>query len=161
MVRKLASMMLGAGGLLVAINPAFAAPPHDSESAFASDDAPHATVERLDQKDIRDDVYPVLLVRVDGQAVTNGSRKYVNVTPGKHVLRVKPDFHSIREYQPNSGHNQPSPNMNLQETNITVDMQAGHVYKIAVRRKGTSWTNFTPFVLKSWPADAEEPGSAD
>lgn len=160
MCRKLVIMLLSLSGLLAAAFTA-SAKPGNTDSVFVSSDLPHATIERLDQKDIRDDVYPVLLVRVDGKPVSDTARKYVKVKPGKHVLRIKPDLKSVHEYQPNSGRNQPPPQMNLQETDLTVDMQEGYVYKIAVRRQGTSWTHFTPFVLKSWPAKSGEPDATD
>lgn len=127
-------------------------------AVFAEADQPHATLMHLEQGDVTESIYPAVFVRVDGEPVLGGdTRKYIPVEPGKHTIRVAPDYNAILAFQPSSLANQPAPSIRMEYGNITLDLQAGMTYKIGVLREGTSWTEFKPVVVASWPSDEPQP----
>lgn len=145
--------LLATGGLLLAT----AAPA--GETPFAEDDQPHAKLMWLEQGDIGENISPAVFVRVDGEPVLNPeNRKFLLVEPGEHVIRLKPDFDRIASFQPPNSRYKEPPSIQLQEMDFTVELEAGMTYKIGLRRgEETSWTDFKPFVYKSWPTGEEEP----
>lgn len=149
-MRRLSLAVLAAFFVIAGIAPALANKPADGSTTTG------AMLIKLEQGDITDSVYPVVLVRIDDQPVTGGHRKYLEVPAGQHVIRLKPDKATIEKFQQGRADNYPVPGY-LPEQDFEVTLEPGMNYKLAVRRDGNSWTNFQPFVLKSWPIGTEEP----
>lgn len=149
-MRRLSLVVLAAFFIAAGAAPALA------NKSAGNSAATSAMLIKLEQGDITDSVYPVVLVRIDGEPVTGGHRKYLEVPAGPHVIRLKPDKATIEKFQRGRADNYPIPGY-LPEQDLKVTLEPGMNYKIAVRRDGDSWANFEPFVLKSWPMGSEEP----
>lgn len=149
-MRRLSLVILAAFFVVAGAAPALAGKSAGSGAAAG------AMLIKLEQGDITDAVYPVVLVRIDGEPVTGGHRKYLEVPAGQHVIRLKPDKATIEKFQHGRADNYPIPGY-LPEQDFSVVLEPGMNYKLAVRRDGDSWANFQPFVLKSWPMGTEEP----